>query len=61
MAANRFPDELLLLSAATGSSVAALLEDMEAAVRKAGLGGADGEPLLQSAGDSDDSCDDGDE
>jgi len=56
MTANRFPDELLLLSAATGSSVAALLEDLEAAVRKAGLGGADGEPLMQSA---DDDSDDG--
>jgi hypothetical protein len=54
MAANRFPDELLLLAAATGCSVTALLEDVPAAVRKAGLAGGGDEPLLQGGDGSDD-------
>lgn len=39
MAANRFPDELLLLAGSTGRSIADIIGDLEGAVRAAGLAG----------------------
>lgn len=68
MAANRFPDELLLLAGSTGRSIADIIGDLEGAVRAAGLadeaaggGGRPRESLFRRGNGSDSDSDSSDE